>query len=447
MNFCSENISPDGFTGALFAIEGIKDACTILNGPMGCKFYHSAISDGQFFRSPTYDPLEYTEGFYFGQSRIPSTYLDGEDYIFGGGEKLTEVLRSVVKKQYRLIAVVNAPGAALIGDDLEDFLDREVRGKAGEGIPCFSLENSGYSVSFGEGYQRALLKALDALALPGESPVAPASAPFFTPRQKTVNLLGLCIYQKYYDQNYLALKRLLELCGIGVVAAPGAGDSAAVIRRLAEADLNVVVYPEYGRAIAETLKARLGIPFLCPEEGPPIGFDAVAAFIRQVNAALGADSAGAEELIGKARARAYLYLSRFSSLLGLPKGALFSVKAEASTAYALTRWLCSYLGMIPAAVSLLPGPDPGFARRLEAFLGEIHCREALENPIIDTPTHILLADGNSIAELKLRGQKFCGIEIALPSLGYMDLTAKSLFGEQGALFLLEQILNGLRFVL
>ncbi|MDR2403444.1 MAG: oxidoreductase, partial [Spirochaetaceae bacterium] len=128
MKFCSENISPDGFTGALFAIEGIKDACTILNGPTGCKFYHSAISDSQFFRSPTYDPLEYTEGFYFGQSRIPSTYLDGEDYIFGSGEKLTRILKSVVKKRYRLIAVVNSPGAALIGDDLEDFLDREVRG-------------------------------------------------------------------------------------------------------------------------------------------------------------------------------------------------------------------------------------------------------------------------------------------------------------------------------
>jgi nitrogenase molybdenum-iron protein alpha/beta subunit len=211
--------------------------------------------------------------------------------------------------------------------------------------------------------------------------------------------------------------------------------------------LNVVVYPEYGRALAENLKTRYGIPFLCLEEGPPIGFDAAAACIRQVCAALGRDSTGAEEAIGKARARAYLYLSRFSSLLGLPKGTLFSVKAEASTAYVLTRWLCTYLGMIPAAISLLPAPDPGFTQKLEAFLGEIRCRESLRNPLAETPTHILLADGNTIAELKLRGQKFCGIETALPSLGYMDLSPKCLFGEEGALFLLEQILNGLRFVL
>jgi hypothetical protein len=33
----------------------------------------------------------------------------------------------------------------------------------------------------------------------------------------------------------------------------------------------------------------------------------------------------------------------------------------------------------------------------------------------------------------------------LPSLGYLDITPKTLFGEEGALFLLEQLMNGLRF--
>jgi nitrogenase molybdenum-iron protein alpha/beta subunit len=430
MNFCSENIFPDGFTGALFALEGIKDACTILNGPTGCKFYHSAISDSQFFRSATYDPQEHTEGFYFSQSRIPSTYLDGEDYLFGSEEKLRTILQAVAKKSYRLIAVVNSPGAALIGDDLEHILDEEI--KEAKDIPCFSLETAGFSVDFGTGYQRAMMKALDVLDLsPPEK------------RQGTVNLLGLCIYQKYYDQNYQTLKRLLGLCGIEVIAAPGAGDSVETLTRMTEAVLNVLVYPEYGRLLAENLNLQYGLPFVCLEAGPPIGFDASAACVRQVCEALGKDPAKAMEAMEKARARAYLYLSRFSSLLGLPKGTLFSLKAEASTAYTLTHWLCTYLGMIPAAIGLLPGPDPWFAQKLKTFLEAIHYPEALENPIGETPTHIILADGNTIAELKLRGQKCCGIEIALPSLGYVDVSPKSLFGSQGALFLLEQILNGI----
>ncbi|MDR1249442.1 MAG: nitrogenase component 1 [Treponema sp.] len=432
MNHYTENITPDSFTGAIFALEGIKDSCVALNGPTGCKFYHSAISDSQYLRNISYNPLEFTEGYYFGQPRVPSTFLDGNDYVFGSGDKIASLLRSAMKHNYALIAVINSPGAALIGDDLGRFLEEEVKD-----IPCFSMENTGFSGGFGLGYQNAMIGALKAIGL----------APPPSSKKKTVNLLGLCIYQKYYDQNFLVIKNLLGLCGIEVIAAPGAGDAVAELRRMNEAALNVVVYPEYGRAIAEYLETAHGVPWLCPKEGPPIGFDAAAALARQICEALDADSGKALETIDRARARSYLYLARFSSLLGLPKGSLFSIKAEASTAYALTKWLCAYLGMIPAAISILPDSDQAFTKKLRDFLGDIHYREALEYAIIETPTHVLFADGNTIAELRLYGQHFCGIEIALPALGYLDITEKTLFGGQGALFLLEQILNGLRFVM
>ncbi|MDR1411198.1 MAG: oxidoreductase [Spirochaetaceae bacterium] len=444
----SENITPDSFSGALFAVEGIKDACTILNGPTGCKFYHSAIADSQFLRTPTFNPLEYTEGFYFGQSRIPSTYLDGEDYVFGSGEKIAKILRAAVRKNPGLVAIINSPGAALIGDDLDRFLAEEV----GD-IPAFALENTGFSGSFGSGYQKAIIRALDALRrrappLPaGADTVAGPGAARSGGRPKTVNILGLCIYQKHYAQNLSVLKRLLEISGVGLNAAPGAGDSAASLSGIGKADLNVALYPEYSLEIAEKLKAEYGTPYIVPEEGPPIGFDAAESFIRGICRELGGDRHPALEEIERARARAYLYLSRFSSLLGLPRGTLFSVKAEASVAYAVTKWLCAYLGMIPASVSVLPGGDASFIQKLGTFLAGIRCGKALEAPIIETPAHILLADGNTIAELKLYGQRFCGIEIALPSLGYIDIAGKTFFGGDGALFLLEQILNGLRYVM
>jgi hypothetical protein len=41
---------------------------------------------------------------------------------------------------------------------------------------------------------------------------------------------------------------------------------------------------------------------------------------------------------------------------------------------------------------------------------------------------------------------FNRIEIALPSLGYLDVVEKSFLGASGAMLLLEQILNGLRFI-
>ena len=38
------SILPDCTTGAIFAVEGIQNAVVLLNGPMGCRFYHSTTS-------------------------------------------------------------------------------------------------------------------------------------------------------------------------------------------------------------------------------------------------------------------------------------------------------------------------------------------------------------------------------------------------------------------
>ncbi|MDR2374913.1 MAG: nitrogenase component 1 [Treponema sp.] len=435
MRAFSENITPDSFSGALFALEGIRDSCTVLNGPTGCKFYHSAISESQFQHNFEQDPLIFRSEFHFGMPRIPTTYLDGNDYVFSGREKLERLLRMVAGQGHGLIALVNSPGAALIGDDLSGFLERTV-----QGVPCLALETAGFSGNFGAGFQRALAAAIDVLA-------GPPGLPGTARRAGTVNLLGLGIYQRYHEGDRHALKRLLGLCGIETLNVPGAGDDAASFTRLGQAALNVAVYPEYGAYLAEKLRAKYGTPALIVEAGPPVGFDATEGFLRQVCAALDMDPSPALERTGEARARAYRFLARFTRMLGFPKGALFSVKAEASTAYTLTRWLSSYLGMIPQAISLNDEGESPFVPRLKTYLDSINRGGALTSSVISSPCHLLFADANTIAALRLEGQRFCGIEIAMPSLSYVDVTEKSFLGEQGALFLLEQILNGLRYVL
>ena len=113
---------PDSLTGAILAIEGIRDAAVLLNGPTGCKFYHGSIAEGQLPRESSYDPLRFIEEFYFGQPRVPATYLEGNDYVFGSSGKLERILPVVAAKGHALVAVINSPGAALIGDDLEQFV-------------------------------------------------------------------------------------------------------------------------------------------------------------------------------------------------------------------------------------------------------------------------------------------------------------------------------------
>ncbi|MDR2500196.1 MAG: nitrogenase component 1 [Treponema sp.] len=430
MTIYSENITPDSFSGALFAVEGIAGACTVLNGPTGCKFYHSAISESQLPRGPAGNPLSSALGeFWFGMPRIPSTYLDGNDYVFSSRDKLERLLRSLGGGRFGLVGVINSPGAALIGDDVERLLAETVRG-----VPAFALETTGFSTTFGSGYQKALGLAVDVLGKKGGGA-----------RPKTVNLLGLGIYQKYFEGNYAALKRLLALCGIEVLSAPGAGDPSGAFARIAEAEINIAVYPEYSLHLAEKLRAGYGTPFLSPKEGPPIGFDSTESFVREVSAALGADPAPALAAVEAARARAYRYLLPVTAALCDPRGALFSVSAEASTAYALVKWLVSYLGMIPASVSPAVEEETPFSGALKDYLASIDRAEALERPMLETPAPIVFADGNTIAALRLAGRRCCGVEISLPTLNYLDLTEKSLLGGEGALFLLEQVINGLRY--
>ncbi len=427
---CIESTSADSLSGAIFALEGIKDSCVLLNGPTGCKFYHSTISDKQYpWRSSFQEALPMESKLICGFGRVPCTYLDGYDYVYGCENKLTDLLRVISKeKKYKLLAIVNSPGAALIGDDLEKFLRQEID------IPCFALENTGFSGQFADGYQNAWLKAFPAL------PFAPRKV-----RPKTVNLLGFCLYQKYYEGDVHELKRLLALCGIEVISAPGAGDKVETICQLTEAEYNVVVYPEYGLKLAEKLQATHQMPYLVLQEGVPVGFDASESFVRQICEALGADPEPALEDLARTRARAYLLLSRFSSILGLPKGSVFSVLGESSLAYPLTKWLCTYLGMIPAAVNLNQ-EVPEFKVKLESFLEQIHYQEVLANPVYQTETQLAFADGTTIAQLRLQEIFLSGIEIALPTLGYLDFVEKTIFGSNGALFLLEQIINGLRYL-
>ena len=47
--------------------------------------------------------------------------------------------------------------------------------------------------------------------------------------------------------------------------------------------------------------------------------------------------------------------------------------------------------------------------------------------------------------LRAKGKRFSGIEIALPSLGYIDVIEKSHLGIGGGLLLCEQILNGMLY--
>lgn len=426
--------SPDAFTGSILAVEGIRDAAVILNGPTGCKLYHSFLSDRQFPRESSHDPLAFQDEFYFGQPRVPCTCLDGEDYIRGSLEKFERALTAIVAKEKGLLMVINSPGASLVGDDLESGIK-----KAGLQDRCFVVENPGFSLPAARGFENVALALLEHLK------IRLTSGPLtLSNSKKKVNLIGLSLLHKHWEGSVAEMKRLLAFLDLEVGAVFLAGTTLDELRESGDAACNIVLFPEYGRRIAEWYRERFGIPAVFSPLGAPLGFDATESLLREVAAVLDLDPAPALAEVRKARQASYRHISRFHSYSGLPKGASFSIRADSSLAFPLTHWLYSYLGMAPLAVKLLPGSDSEAAESLRVFLEEKGFNEALDRDLSLESADIAFADGPTLQLLKAKGCCKSGIEIALPEEGYIHIIPKTYLGVSGALLFLEEIINGLR---
>lgn len=444
--FCSKNIMPDSITGMVFAAEGIQNTVVLLNGPMGCKFYHSTTSQFLSVRPLLYLPSKdgekvpvdynYLNSWFFRQPRVPCTYLDSYDYVYGTAEKVREgliFLREHV--EFELLVIVNSPGASLIGDHLKELAGRVLQDR-----PCVILESPGYSQDFDVGYEEAVLELLK--QVPQAAEAGGASGGNGESGKKTVNVLGLSIWDRYYEGDKAELERLLGLCGIEVNCFLCAGCPAADIPGLWKADGNLVVNPQRGARTAQVLHQMYGMEsWICPEL--PIGFQAVEQLFGGLCGKLGTDPAPLREESERARALVWYKVNEVYQMCGLPKGTLFAVEGSCSQVCGYSRFFMEYLGMIPHCLAVTETEDSPRMQRLEALAGKYHQEEALKRDILDTHAELVFADANTIAALKTAGRVFCGIEIALPGMGYTDIIPKTHLGIQGAMFLTEQVLNGL----
>ena len=412
------SITPDSMSGLVFAFEGISKGLVLMNGPTGCKFYHSATSDNQMIRQPEFDPLEYPEFWYFGQPRVPSTFLDRRDYVYGSEDKLSEVIAFLEKEiDFDLLAIVNTPGAALIGDDIE----RIVRESSRDEKKIISIGSPGYSLPIWDGYMKACRTLLEKFARNGKKLAG-----------KTVNILGLSIFHRDFAGDKEELKRAFSLCGIDVNCFLCAGSSISEIENIPRADLNIVI------------------------DSLPVGFMAMEDLVSKVCDILGSDMSSYIEQSERARAKCFSHLSRIHTLTGRPKGVKFAVHGTLSQCLGYTDFITSYFGMSPDSISITETDAlkdkirsasvlSAQETRLKDILKEYGSSEALEKNIFDTDSELVFADGQTIAMLRAKGKRFSGVEIALPSLGYIDVIEKSHLGMGGGLLLCEQILNGMLY--
>lgn len=463
-NTCSsENIPADSLTGIIFGVEGIRNSLVLLNGPMGCKFYHSTTSQFLMDRPPLYLPVteggkkvevnyNYMNDWFFRQSRVPCTYLDHYDYVYGTAGKLEEGLRYIRDHvDFDLLTIVNSPGASLIGDNLKELAQKVLPDRR-----TVHIESPGYSETLSSGYEKASLEVLKQLAgeiserksqrqknseqknlysLPDGKKVSRENA-------KKVNLLGLSIWHRYAQGDREELVRLLEMCGIQVNCCLFSGCSVDAILNITDADLNIVIHPDMAKETAEYLQDEYGMPMLLCQ-GPPIGFKAVENLFKEIGKILDADVEPVLAESRRSRGLAWYKLNGIYQACGLPKGVTFAVEGTMPVVLAMTGFLGDYLGMVPECLKCETAGPAFVKEKLEGLLARLRADDVEKKSIYDTKAELVFANANTISALMTRNTAFCGIEISLPGMGYTDILPKTQLGIRGTLFLIEQVINGL----
>lgn len=417
------NDRPEGMLGELIALEGVRNAASIIHGPTGCKYYPASCSELQFKTrdnngAKTFDPFLYNGEFFFCQPRIPCTYLDGGDYIMGTGNKLERLLSVLESTNPGMIGVINSPGASLIGEEFSSLNSK---------IPMICIEMPGYSRPIGDGFQDALLKILKTFN------------PTSHDKKGTANLIGISIWHLNWEDSIKDLTDLLALCDIEVNVVIGAGWNTDDISHITDASVNLVIHPEYCEDVVKWMEHEYGTPYIIPDHDGLMSFDGLEKWITSACRSLKKNPAVALNAIRTKRKKTAQVLNGLDKMRLLPRGHTFSISADARTVDSAVRFLYEYLGMIPVAVEIDGNPKYS---DIDEYLEKKNLQ--VSKDVFNTHADILLSNANLISSMKSRNMIFEGIEISRPTKKIASIANDPVIGLGGIVRLLDSVLNALR---
>ena len=432
-------LQPCALTGAVMALEGIRGAVALVNGPTGCKFYTAALVDAQDLRGQHLNPDRFSDLLHFGQPRVPCTMLGQEDVIYGSEAKLVAALQQLqARYPGDLVGIVNTCALSVIGEDLKG-ISRELVAQGGQVV---LVETSGFTGGMAAGFQQvgqALVR--EVMQFPQEK------------NPQSVNLIGPMIGHYNWQNDIGELKRMLERLGMRVNAVLTAGTPLQEIIEAPQAMLNVVVYEEYGETIAQEMEECFGLPWVGTEGHAPYGLRNTTFWLRQVASALEMDiETLLEEEIEAISSRVFPYLARYlggGTLKGLP----VAVCADGSVSLALADFLAEYLGLDPVLVGLKTA-GPSAERLVRKLSEEYHAEpqilwapdlDELAENLRETGPELILGSGfEHLAAQKAGLGDLPFIRISLPIWDQLILSERPFIGTRGVLSLIEEILNALR---
>lgn len=291
-----------------------------------------------------------------GTTNTPCSCLIEEHVIFGGENKLRDLIRSTIELvKGEMFTVISGCVPALIGDDV----DSVVREFNNDKTPVIHVKTAGFAGSAYIGYELYFDAVIEQLLKE-------------VPKEKNlVNIFGIVPNQHVFWKGELRIIReLLKKIGLKANIIFTDFDAVENLRKIPAAELNIVLSPWLGTKFIENLQQKFGTPFQRISH-VPVGPKDSSEFLRVIAEKLGISKELVENVIYEEERETYRFTEYLCEpfMISLPH-AYYGVVADSGTAIGFVRYATNELGWLPEVVIVTDNPPEEYRDYIKDQLTE-----------------------------------------------------------------------------
>ncbi|HEX3031423.1 MAG TPA: nitrogenase component 1 [Bacillota bacterium] len=297
---------------------------------------------------------------YFSPHIFPCTNISEKEVIFGGENRLQETIANALKVvDADLYVVLTGCTSEIVGDDVEEV----VKGFKNAEKPVIYAPTPGFKGNNYVGHEWVLESIFKQLLEPSETKV-----------KGLVNIwTGVPLHDPFWLGNLRELENLVTELGLTPNTIYGHDRGLENIKKIPQAEFNLLVSPWVGLSSVKLLEEKFGTPYL-HYPTLPIGAFETSKFLRKVGEFAGLDSEKVEAVIKAREEEYYYYIGRFADVFLETRvmARRFVVVSDAQTSLAFTKFLVNDLGLFPSRQYITDDTPAQYREQVEEYFKDLN---------------------------------------------------------------------------